>query len=140
MSKYLTTNRMTIQTPQSATPRSRSQPPAAQPVTRAAGKPYRNVAEARSVSMLGLGMIIGAAIGAGVALLAAPRSGEETRDRIRDRVRHVRGDYTLWEKLGRELKRASSLRRKRELMRRKQEEEQLAEKERAERDARVTPE
>jgi gas vesicle protein len=89
--------------------------------------------------MLGLGMIIGAAIGAGIALLAAPRSGEETRDRIRDRVRHVRGDYTLWEKLGRELKRAQSLRRKRELLRRRQEEEQLAEKLRAERDARVTP-
>jgi len=130
---------MTIQTPQSANRRSRAEPPAAKPKTHAAGRPYRNVANARSVSMLGLGMIIGAAIGAGVALLAAPRSGEETRDRIRDRVRHVRGDYTLWEKLGRELKRASSLRRKRELVRRKQEEQRLVERERAERDAGVTP-
>lgn len=84
-------------------------------------------------------MVIGVAIGAGVALLAAPQSGEETRDRIRNRVRHVRGRYTLWEKLGRELKRAASLRRKRELLRRKQEEQQLAEREKADRDARVTP-
>ena len=91
------------------------------------------------MSMLGLGMVIGAAIGAGVALLAAPQSGEETRDRIRNRVRHVRGNYTLWEKLGRELKRAASLRRKRELLRRKNEEQQLAEREKAESDARVTP-
>ena len=130
---------MTIETPQSTDPSSRAQPPAAKPRTRAAGRPYRNVADARSVSLLGLGMIIGVAIGAGAALLAAPRSGEETRDRIRDRVRHVRGQYTLWEKLGRELKRARSLRRKREVLRSKQEEEQLAERERAERDARVTP-
>ena len=130
---------MTIETPQSADSRGHSETAARPPKTRPAGRPYQNVADSRSVSMLGLGMVIGAAIGAGVALLAAPRSGEETRDRIRDSVRHVRGDYTLWEKLGRELKRASSVRRKRELARRKQEEQRSLEREQAERDARVTP-
>ncbi len=87
--------------------------------------------------MLGLGMVIGAAIGAGVALLSAPRSGEETRDKIRDRVRHIRGRDDVWDKLRRELKRASSLRSRGELEKRKALEKKMIEKERAERDART---
>lgn len=87
--------------------------------------------------MLGLGMIFGAAIGAGIALLAAPQSGQETRDRIRDRVYHIRGKDGVWDKLGRELRRAAATRRKNELARRRSEQEKLLEKERAERDARV---
>jgi len=107
------------------------------PKTHASGSSYRRVADRRSVSMLGLGMIIGAAIGAGAALLAAPQSGEETRDRIRDRVRHIRGNDTAWDKLGRELRRAATARRRKKLARRRREEEKLLEKGRAERDARV---
>jgi hypothetical protein len=89
--------------------------------------------------MLGLGMVIGAAIGAGVALLAAPGSGVETRHRIRNRVRHIRGGSGVWDKLGRELRRARAVKRKRKVERRKQEEQKAVERERAERDARVTP-
>jgi gas vesicle protein len=89
--------------------------------------------------MLGLGMLIGAAIGAGVALLAAPRSGEETRDRIRDRIRHIRGNDDVWSKLQRELRRAAKVRRRSALERQKPEEQTILERERAERDARVTP-
>jgi gas vesicle protein len=110
-----------------------------EPKTHAAGSSYRNIPDTRSISMLGLGMVIGAVIGAGVALLAAPRSGEDTRDRIRDRVRNVRGRRGVWYQLGRELRRAASARRKRELERRKQEELKILERERAERDARVPP-
>ena len=110
-----------------------------EPKTHASGSPYRNVPDKRAISMLGLGMVIGAAIGAGVALLAAPHSGEETRDRIRDRVRHIRGRDSVWDKLGRELRRAGAVRGKRELERRRQEEQKMLEKARAERDARIPP-
>ena len=83
-----------------------------EPKMHAAGSSYRTVTDKRSVSMLGLGMIIGVAIGAGIALVAAPQSGEDTRNRIRDKVRHMRGrDDGTWGKLGRELKRAAKVRR-----------------------------
>jgi gas vesicle protein len=107
------------------------------PKRRATGSSYRNVPDSRSISMLGLGMVIGVAIGAGVALLAAPRSGEETRDRIRDRVRHIRGKDDAWTKLQRELKRAVTLRRRTALERRKLEDQKIVERQRAESDARV---
>lgn len=89
--------------------------------------------------MLGLGMVIGAAIGAGIALLMAPASGEDTRDRIRHGVRTIRGADGAWEKLGRELRRANAVRRKRHVAQQNREEQKALEKERAERDAQVTP-
>ena len=105
-----------------------------EPRRHAAGSPYRTVADKRSVSMLGLGMVIGAAIGAGIALVAAPRSGEDTRDRIRDKVRHLRGrDDSTWEKLGRELKRAAKVRRLELTERRARREKAELEREGAER-------
>ncbi len=107
--------------------------------TRAAGSSYRNIPDTRSISMLGLGLLLGAALGAGVALLAAPQSGEETRDRIRDRVRHVRGTDGMWNKLGRELRRATQVKRKSELARRSEQDRKMLDRERAERDAKVTP-
>ena len=110
-----------------------------EPKARANGSPYRNIPDSRTVSMLGLGMVIGVAIGAGLALLAAPRSGEETRDRIRDRMRRLSGNDDVWSKLQRELKRAAKVRRRTALERRKQEEQKALERQRAERDARVTP-
>ncbi len=111
-----------------------------EPKTHAAGSPYRKIADKRTISMLGLGMVIGAVIGVGIALVAAPRSGEETRDRIRDRVRHLgRRDENTWEKLGRELRRAASLRRKELAERRARHEKATLERERAELDAGVTP-
>ena len=109
------------------------------PKAHATGSPYRNIPKPGSVSMLGVGIVIGVAIGAGVALLAAPQSGEETRDRIRDRIRHIRGNDDVWSKLQRELKRAAKVRRRSALERRKLEEQKILERERAERDARVTP-
>jgi hypothetical protein len=109
------------------------------PKTHATVSPYRNVPGPGSVSMLGLGIVIGVAIGAGVALLAAPQSGEETRDRIRDRIRHIRGNDDVWSKLQRELTRAAKVRRRSALEGRKAEERKILERERAERDARVTP-
>jgi len=108
-----------------------------EPIVRASGSSYRNVADARSISMLGLGMVIGVAIGAGIALLTAPRSGEEMRDSIRDRVRHIRGKDDAWTKLQRELKRAIKVRRRSALEKRKIEEEKALDRQRAERDAHV---
>ena len=108
-----------------------------EPIVRASGSSYRNVPDARSISMLGLGMVIGVAIGAGIALLTAPRSGEEMRDSIRDRVRHIRGKDDAWTKLQRELKRAMKVRRRTALEKKRVEEEKTLEKQRAERDARV---
>ena len=108
-----------------------------EPIVHASGSPYRNVPDSRSVSMLGLGMVIGVAIGAGIALLTAPRSGEEMRDSIRDRVRHIRGKDDAWSKLQRELKRAMKVRRRTALERRKLEDQKVVERQRAESDARV---
>jgi gas vesicle protein len=110
-----------------------------EPIVRASGSPYRNVPDTRSISMLGLGMVIGVAIGAGIALLTAPRSGEEMRDSIRDRVRHIRGKDDAWTKLQRELKRAIKVRRRSALEKRRIDEEKALERQRAESDARVVP-
>lgn len=111
-----------------------------EPETRASGSPYRTVIDKRSMSMLGLGMVIGAAIGAGIALVAAPQSGEEIRDRIRDKVRHLgRRDDNTWEKLGRELKRAAKVRRLELAERRAAHERTMLEREKAEQDAGVKP-
>jgi len=76
------------------------------------GRPYRNVPDTRSVSLLGVGMVIGAAIGAGVALLLAPRSGSDTRRFLTRRARKIRGRTGVWTRLGRELQRAAAAKRK----------------------------
>jgi hypothetical protein len=114
--------------------------PIRKPKTRAAGSPYRNVPDKGAISMLGVGILVGIAIGAGVALLAAPQSGEDTRDTIRSRFRHLRGRDRPWDKLARELRRASAVRRKHDLERHRKREEKAIDRERAERDARVPPE
>ena len=82
------------------------------PVLRPLGKPYKRVPDVRSVSLLGVGMVIGAVLGAGVALLAAPDSGQRTRDRLSRRVKGFRAETGVWNRLGRELKRAASTRLK----------------------------
>jgi gas vesicle protein len=107
--------------------------------THAAGSPYRKVRDKRAISMLGIGLITGAVIGAGVALMVAPESGEQTRDRIKRRVRKIRGDDTAWEKLGKQLQRATLLKRRDELERRKQRDKEIAERQRADKDAGVKP-
>ena len=114
--------------------------PSTTPRKRAVGSPYRNVPDKHGVSMLGIGILVGVAIGAGVALLAAPQSGEDTRDNIRHRFRHLRGQDRPWDKLARELRRASALRRKHDLDRHRKVEQKAIERQRAEKDARVTPE
>jgi len=76
------------------------------------GRPYRNVRDVRSVSMLGVGMIVGTVIGAGIALLLAPGSGYETRRSIRRRVGGIRSGSGPWSRLGRELRRAAAAKRK----------------------------
>jgi len=76
------------------------------------GRPYQNVRDARSVSMLGVGMIIGAVVGAGIALLVAPKSGPETRRQIGRGLGKLRSGRGVWSKLGRELKRAAAAKRK----------------------------
>ena len=114
--------------------------PSVKPKTRAAGSPYRNVPDKGAISMLGIGILVGLAIGAGVALLAAPQSGEDTRDNIRDRIGHLRGRDRPWDKLARELRRASAVGRKHDLERHTKREQKLVDRERAERDARVPPE
>ncbi|HVF40259.1 MAG TPA: YtxH domain-containing protein [Gemmatimonadaceae bacterium] len=80
-----------------------------EPVRRPQGKPYKRVPDVRSVSLLGVGMVIGAAIGAGVALLIAPDRGDRTRARLR---RKVSGETGVWKSLGKELKRAAIAKRK----------------------------
>ena len=76
------------------------------------GRPYRTVRDIRSLSMLGVGMIVGAVIGAGVALLLAPGSGYETRRSIKRRVGGIRAGRGAWARLGRELRRAAAAKRK----------------------------
>lgn len=82
------------------------------PARRPRGRPYKNVTDAKSVSMLGIGMIVGAVIGAGIALLMAPQSGAETRRVLSRRADRLRGNTGVWGKLGRELKRAAVAKRK----------------------------
>lgn len=84
------------------------------PSRRPRGRPYKQVTDSRSVSMLGIGMVVGAVIGAGVAFLVAPESGAETRRRLSRRAGSIRGNKGVWTKLGRELKRAAAARRKTE--------------------------
>ncbi|MEO8192818.1 MAG: YtxH domain-containing protein [Gemmatimonadales bacterium] len=80
------------------------------PARRPKGRPYKNVPDTGSVSMLGIGMVVGAVIGAGVALLFAPQSGAETRSSISQRARKVRRGTGAWTRLGRELRRAAKIR------------------------------
>ena len=82
-----------------------------EPARRPRGRPYKNVGDARSAGMLGVGMIIGAVLGAGIALLMAPQAGWETRRALAGRARRVSGSGN-WSKLGRELKRAARAKRK----------------------------
>jgi gas vesicle protein len=84
-----------------------------EPAAKPRGRPYRNVADARSISMLGMGMVIGSMIGAGIALLMAPSSGAETRRGLSRRVGRLKqGGGGVWSKLGRELQRAAAAKRK----------------------------
>jgi gas vesicle protein len=82
------------------------------PARRPRGRPYQNVADARSAGMLGVGLLIGAVLGAGVALLMAPQAGWETRRTLARRTRAMRGGAGAWTKLGRELRRAARAKRK----------------------------
>lgn len=66
----------------------------------------------QSVSMLGIGMVIGAVVGAGVTLLVAPRTGREMRELLGDRAGRVRRGAGVWSKLGKELRRAAAAKRK----------------------------
>lgn len=85
---------------------------ARKPSRRPKGRPYRQVTDTRSVSMLGIGMVVGAVIGAGIALLVAPESGAETRRRLSRGAGKIRGGRGVWTKLGRELRRAAAAKRK----------------------------
>ncbi len=82
------------------------------PIRHPKGRPYKDVPDSRSVSTLGIGMVIGAVIGAGVALLLAPGAGTETRGRLARRAGALRGNRGVWTKLGRELKKAAEAKRK----------------------------
>lgn len=83
-----------------------------QPARKPRGKSYKSVPNIRSVSLLGVGMVIGAVVGAGVTLLVAPRSGRETRDMLGYRARRLRSGSGVWFKLGKELRRAAVAKRK----------------------------
>jgi hypothetical protein len=85
---------------------------AREPARRPRGRPYRNVPEPRSVSMLGLGIVVGVVIGAGVALLVTPESGAEVRRKISRRAGSLRRRGGVWTRLGRELRRAARAKRK----------------------------
>ncbi len=88
---------------------SKSRPTSVRPL----GKPYKSVPDGRSISILGLGLVVGVVLGAGVALLVAPQTGRNARAAISRRVRKARGEPVgAWERLGRELKRAATLKRK----------------------------
>ncbi len=84
-----------------------------EPVRKPRGKPSRTVPNVRSVSLLGVGMVIGAVVGAGVTLLMAPRTGREMRALLGDRAGRVRsGGGGVWYKLGKELRKAAAAKRK----------------------------
>jgi gas vesicle protein len=76
------------------------------------GHPYKNVPDTRSISLFGLGMIVGAVVGAGIAVLVAPSSGPETRRQIGHRLGKLRKGRGTWGRLGRELRRAAAVKRK----------------------------
>jgi gas vesicle protein len=84
----------------------------AQPARKPRGRPYRNIPDTRSVSLLGIGMVVGAVLGAGVTLLVAPRTGRETRELLGRRARGMRTGSGVWMKLGKELRRAATAKRK----------------------------
>ena len=83
-----------------------------EPARSAKGRPYKNVPDTRGVSMLGIGMVVGAVIGAGIALLVAPQSGARTRRDLSRRAESIRGGRGVWTRLGRELQRAAAAKRK----------------------------
>ena len=91
--------------------RSDSQDGSPKPSRRPRGRPYKNVPDVRSVSMLGIGMVAGAVLGAAIALLVAPQAGVETRRAIGRRAANMRGGSGVWSRLGRELKRAAASRK-----------------------------
>ena len=79
------------------------------------GRPYRRVPPpdaGRSMSMLGIGMIVGAVIGAGITLLVAPQSGADTRRSLSRTAGRFRTGAGVWTKLGKELKKAARAKRK----------------------------
>ncbi len=76
------------------------------------GRPYKTVVEPRSVSMLGIGMVVGVVIGAGIALLMAPQSGMETRRGLSRQAMRLGGRGNAWSRLGRELRKAAAAKRK----------------------------
>jgi gas vesicle protein len=71
------------------------------------GSAYETVPDWPQIGTFVAGLGIGAVVGAAAALLLAPRSGEETRGRIRERFGRG-GDESLWDSLGKELKRAAA--------------------------------
>lgn len=77
---------------------------------KAVGSAYDTVPDWRQIGTFVAGLGVGAVVGAAIALLAAPASGEETRGRIRQRFSRA-GDESLWESLGRELKKAAARRK-----------------------------
>lgn len=83
-----------------------------EPARRPRGRPYKNVADPKSVSMLGLGMVIGAVLGAGIALLVTPRSGSEIRRSLSRQAERLTSGGGAWTSLGRELRRAAKAKRK----------------------------
>lgn len=85
---------------------------ASRPARKPRGKSYKTVPNVRSVSLLGVGMVIGAVVGAGVTLLVAPRSGRQTRELLGYRAGRLRRDSGVWLKLGKELRRAAAAKRK----------------------------
>lgn len=85
---------------------------ASTPARKPRGKSYKTIPGVRSVSLLGVGMVIGAVIGAGVTLLVAPRSGRQTRELLGYQAGRLRRDSSVWLKLGKELRRAAAAKRK----------------------------
>lgn len=83
-----------------------------EPARRPRGRPYRNVPDAKSAGMLGVGMVIGAVLGAGIALLLAPQAGWETRRSIVRRAGSMGKGAGAWTRLGRELRKAARAKRK----------------------------
>ncbi len=82
------------------------------PARKPRGKSYKTIPDVRPVSLLGVGMVIGAVVGAGVTLLVAPRSGRQTRELLGYRADRLRRDSGVWLKLGKELRRAAAAKRK----------------------------